>query len=159
MELVGINRGIFCSNILPGRTVDEIYFQSVQLFHHVWLDSLIWCPNFWQVQKTEAHSTSPVKRLYTGSRLTSISTLFLQMLGEQFTPLHTSQRKWCSCSRGKVSLPSWPPSSRSPPRQESFSPSTSRNTGNPSVILFILAFSSFSAQLYCHGLPSALISN
>lgn len=66
-------------------------------------------------------------------------TLFLQMLGEQFTPRHTSQRKWCSCSGVKVSLPSWPPSSRSPPHQESYSPSTSQNTGNPSIILFILA--------------------
>lgn len=70
--------------------------------------------------------------------------LFLQMLGEQFTPQHTSQKKWYSCSGVKVSLPSWLPSSRSPPRQESYSPSTSQNTGNPAVILFILAHGCFS---------------
>lgn len=69
-------------------------------------------------------------------------TLFLQMLGEQFMPRHTSRREWCNCSGVKVSLPSWPPSSRSPPRQESSSPSTNQNTGKPSVILFILACSS-----------------
>lgn len=52
-------------------------------------------------------------------------------------PRHTSRREWCSSSGVKVSLPSWPPSSRSPPRQESYSPSMNQNTGNPSVILFI----------------------
>lgn len=87
------------------------------------------------------------------------STLSIQMLGEQFTPRHTSQRKWCSCSGVKVSLPSWPPSSRSPPRRESYSPSTSQNTGNPSIILFMLACSSVSAQLYFRGLLSTLVLN
>lgn len=37
-----------------------------------------------------------------------------------------------------MSLPSWPPSSRSPPRRESYSPSMNQNTGNPFVILFVL---------------------
>lgn len=64
-----------------------------------------------------------------------ILSFFFQMSAEQFTPRHTSQREWCSCSGVKVSLPSWPPSSRSPPRQESYSPSTSLNTGNPSVTI------------------------
>lgn len=61
-----------------------------------------------------------------------------QMLGEPFMPRHTSRRGWCSSSGVKMSLPSWPPSSRSPPRQESYSPSMNQNTGNPSVILFVL---------------------
>lgn len=62
----------------------------------------------------------------------------LQMSGELFTPRHTSRRGWCSSSGVKVSLPSWPPSSRSPPRRESYSPSMNQNTGNPFVILFVL---------------------
>lgn len=62
----------------------------------------------------------------------------LQMLGELFMPQHTSRRGWCSSSGVEVSLPSWPPSSRSPPHQESYSPSMNQNTGNPSVILFVL---------------------
>lgn len=60
-----------------------------------------------------------------------------QMLVEPFMRRHTSRREWCSSSGVKVSSPSWPPSSRSPPRQESSSPSMNQNTGNPSVILSV----------------------
>lgn len=110
------------------------------MFQYVCVTGLICVSHFCQVYTEEAVSLHKLM-------ISFHFTLFPQMLGEQFTPRHTLQRKWCSCSEVKVSLPSWPPSSRSPLHQESYSPSTSQNTGNPSIILFILACSSFSAQL------------
>lgn len=77
-----------------------------------------------------------------------------QMLGEPFTRRHTSRREWCSSSTAKVSLPSWPPSSRSPPRQESSSPSMNPNTGNPAVILPACRPPLLLVRLYLRASPS-----
>lgn len=133
------------------------------VFHHVCLASLICYACFFGRWWKQASNRCEKKKKSLYSLMISFHfTLFLQMLGEQFTPRHTSRRKWCSCSGVKASLPSWPPSSRSLPRLESYSPSTSQNTGNPSVILFILACSAFfffPAQLHFHGLLNAPVLN
>jgi len=127
---------------MPYRTARKIYFSSAKVLNCV-LRWVIRPINMLLVLLAGSHGGGRQHIAYEKSLhklMISHDFLFIlcpQMLGEQFTPRHTSQKEWCNCSGVKVSLPSWPPSSRSPLHQESYSPSTSQNTGNQSVIPFI----------------------